>query len=97
MYKKYDIMIRFYLGWCWRRRLKLFIAILDGLEWNTIVDLSDEFIFEFFESQEYGKIYRIYFSVTCISKRLVYQISGIVEEEVISKKETVGLLFKQLL
>ena len=90
-------MIRFYLGWCWSRSLKLFIAILDGLEWNTIVDLSDEFIFELFESQEYGKIYRIYLSVTGISKRLVYQISGIVEEEVISKKETVGLLFKQLL
>ena len=70
---------------------------MDGLEWNTIVDLSDEFIFELFESQEYGKIYRIYLSVTGISKRLVYQISGIVEEEVISKKETVGLLFKQLL
>ena len=67
---------------------------MDCLEWNTILDLSDEFIFELFESQEYGKIY---LSVTGISKPLVYQVSGIVEEEVIAKKETVGLLCKQLL
>ena len=89
-------MIRFYLGWCWRRRLKLFIAILDGLEWNTILDSSDEFIFEF-EIQEFGKIYRIFLLETGTSKRLVYHVSGVVGEEIIAKKETVGLLFKQLL
>ena len=63
---------------------------MDGLEWNTILDLCDEFIFEF-EIQEFGKIYQIFLSITGISKPLVYQASGIVGEEVMVKKEIVGL------
>ena len=68
---------------------------MDSLEWNTFLDLCDEFIFEF-EIQEFGKIYQIFRSISGIFKGLVNQASGIVGKEVIVKKETVGFSFKAL-